>query len=592
MDDADEEPNEQASELSSPDMTAPSALRRGRAHGRRNRRATLTIITGFTLLVLAGALQVLLVLDNNRKTSAVRSGWVIHDAVAHVLGNLVDAETGQRGYLLTGDETYLEPFYKSRQELSGLLTRLRELAAPLQGVVGLVEQVDQSTMADLRLMEEVIALRRVEDWQKIRQLNLNAEGKSRMDVTRRLIGDLESAINADQVVKADALDGVANALMGAVIGALLCVIALAALLIRDTRRHLHLLERREGALRVLSATLERRVSWRTRTLLEMNQRFAAALSASGVTVFTQDRDLVYTWISQADPGTAFAHFLGRSDDDVIPPRSRRLIVDLKRDVIATGQSTRTEISLDIDGTERWYDVALGPQRAVDGAIVGVIGGAVEITERKETAARIWLLMREVTHRSKNLLSVIQAIARQTATTSGSIEDFLRRFGARLHSLAGSHDLLVQEDWRGASIRELVQTQLGHYSDLANPQIRLMGDPLRIHPDAAQHIGMALHELATNAAKYGALSVPEGEVQISWTLTAEGPDGPRCRLTWEERNGPPVQAPKRRGFGHVVIERTVARALGGTVRLVHAPEGVQWTLDFPGSYIVHNGTSST
>jgi two-component sensor histidine kinase len=189
-------------------------------------------------------------------------------------------------------------------------------------------------------------------------------------------------------------------------------------------------------------------------------------------------------------------------------------------------------------------------------------------------------MRELTHRSKNLLSVIQAIMRQTASNSTSVEDFETRFTARLQSLAGSHDLLVRDDWQGASMRELVRSQLGHYIDRADSHIELTGEPLQVGPDAAQHIGMAMHELATNAAKYGALSVPDGKVLISW-LVSPAPDGtPMCRLSWEETGGPPVERPSRRGFGRVVIERTVARALNGDVQIDYASAGLRWTLEFP------------
>jgi len=219
------------------------------------------------------------------------------------------------------------------------------------------------------------------------------------------------------------------------------------------------------------------------------------------------------------------------------------------------------------------------------AICGIIGGAVDITDRKEHEARIHLLMRELTHRSRNLLSVIQAIGRQSAASSVSTDDFLERFGARLQSLAESQDLLVRDSWKGASMRELVRSQLGHYSDLEGSQIELEGDTVTVGPDAAQHIGMALHELATNAAKYGALSSPEGKVRIHWKLVPDGNGGLRCHLAWQETDGPTVAPPKRRGFGHVVTKRTVAQALDGTVTLAFAPTGVCWSLDFPGDYLV-------
>jgi two-component sensor histidine kinase len=130
------------------------------------------------------------------------------------------------------------------------------------------------------------------------------------------------------------------------------------------------------------------------------------------------------------------------------------------------------------------------------------------------------------------------------------------------------------------MRELVRSQLGHYGDRVPSQIEISGEPLQITPDAAQHIGMALHELATNAAKYGALSTPAGKVHISWYISP-GPDGESiCHLSWEETGGPPVERPASRGFGRVVIERTVARAVHGEVRIDYAASGLRWTLEFP------------
>src|SRR5262249_30546737 len=154
---------------------------------------------------------------------------------------------------------------------------------------------------------------------------------------------------------------------------------------------------------------------------------------------------------------------------------------------------------------------------------------------------------------KNLLAVIQGMARQTAATSLTTADFLNRFAARLQSLAGSHDLLVQENWQSASMVDLVRSQLGHYFDEANERILFSGPQIRLKPEAVQNIGMALHELATNAAKYGALSAPSGRVTIEWQVE-EGADGaPRLRICWEEEGGPRVTEPQHKGFGRVVTE---------------------------------------
>src|SRR5205807_9557958 len=140
------------------------------------------------------------------------------------------------------------------------------------------------------------------------------------------------------------------------------------------------------------------------------------------------------------------------------------VVALKRTVLDMGEPADSEVSIGNGTTVRWYDYHIEPLRDAANAIVGLTCAAVDVTERKEGEAHLRLLMRELTHRSKNLLAVIQAMARQTARRAGSIESFLEQFSARLQALARSHDLLVQEGWHGAALEELVRTQLGHYLD--------------------------------------------------------------------------------------------------------------------------------
>jgi two-component sensor histidine kinase len=223
-----------------------------------------------------------------------------------------------------------------------------------------------------------------------------------------------------------------------------------------------------------------------------------------------------------------------------------------------------------------------PQRDETGAIVGVLGASVDVTDRRQRETHNRILLRELTHRTKNLLAVVQAMARQTLTTSVSARDFEARFSGRLQGLASSLDILVNENWQGASVSELVRTQLSHWRDLIGSRIRLTGEDVRFEPEAAQNIGLALHELSTNSAKYGALSVPGGSIEITWSA-ATGQDG-RFVFTWRERNGPRVEPPRHKGFGHAVIERLVPRALNGRAQLSYAPEGFSWTIDIPTSHI--------
>ncbi len=186
-------------------------------------------------------------------------------------------------------------------------------------------------------------------------------------------------------------------------------------------------------------------------------------------------------------------------------------------------------------------------------------------------------MRELLHRSKNLLSIVQAMARQTSRGAQSFEDFQDAFTGRLRAISHSHDLLVDRNWRGASLEDLVRMQLQPFLPGGTQPVSVRGPHLMLTPKAAEHIGLALHELATNSAKYGALSTPDGRVEIGWDVRANGAAGPSFWFSWRECGGPPVHPPQRTGFGRKVLEAVAASALNAKVTLEFPAEGVVWTL---------------
>jgi two-component sensor histidine kinase len=186
-------------------------------------------------------------------------------------------------------------------------------------------------------------------------------------------------------------------------------------------------------------------------------------------------------------------------------------------------------------------------------------------------------MREMNHRAKNMLSVVDAIAHQTATRSpqDGREDFIKRFSERIQSLSASQDLLFRTEWKGVEIAGLVHAQLAHFADLIGTRISPEGPTLRLKAATAQAIGLALHELATNAGKYGALSTETGRVDVRWGVG----DGD-FTLSWTESGGPPVTPPVRRGFGSIVMGVMAERSVGGTVVFDYASAGVTWRLTCP------------
>jgi PAS domain S-box-containing protein len=310
-------------------------------------------------------------------------------------------------------------------------------------------------------------------------------------------------------------------------------------------------------------------------------RYEIALRGSNVTVFTQDHDLRYTSISNAFLGRRVDQIVGLTDDDVVPVSDRPTIVKLKQQALSSGEPIDAELRLKGPAASRWYDFHFEPLRDAEGRVVGLTCAAVDITERKAGEEHLRLLMRELTHRSKNLLAVIQALARQTSRHAGSLDSFLEEFGARLQALSRSHDLLVQEEWHSAGLRDLVRSQLGHYIDRDDSQISIEGPPIHLRPEAAQSLGLALHELAVNAAKYGALSTPQGRVDVIWE-ESEPKNG--IVIRWLERGGPPVERPKKHGFGTMAIQRNLSRSLEADVDLNFAEDGVSCTITVPENHL--------
>lgn len=322
--------------------------------------------------------------------------------------------------------------------------------------------------------------------------------------------------------------------------------------------------------------LEVRVEERTKELAEAKQRFEIALRGSPIMVFSQDRDMRFLWVHNPPAGVDPAFMLGKTDAEILPPEAAEPIMAAKRRAMETGESQTIESNFELFGRRRAFYLLMEALRNDDGNAIGTTSVAVEITERKEAENQLRMLLRELTHRSKNLLAVIQAIARQTASRTKTIDDFLDRFGARLVAIGCSQDLLVADNWHGASLRTLVEQQLNMHADRLGGQIVIDGEDVMLKPEAVQNLGLALHELATNAQKYGALSSDRGRVRIHWQFC----DAAKLKLTWEEQGGPPVIAPERSGFGRAMIESVVGKALEGEVRLSFPAKGVHCVIVIP------------
>ncbi|MEW5688349.1 MAG: HWE histidine kinase domain-containing protein [Pseudomonadota bacterium] len=231
------------------------------------------------------------------------------------------------------------------------------------------------------------------------------------------------------------------------------------------------------------------------------------------------------------------------------------------------------------GGWRWIlDRAVAFERDGAGRVTKTLSAAIDIDERKRAEERRMLLINELNHRVKNTLASVQSIARQTLRSGRPADQAMELFTARLVALSAAHNVLTRENWEGAFLTEIAQEALAPFATRSDDRIRIDGPVTRLSARAAVGIAMALHELATNAVKYGALSGEAGRVELSWSVTPG--EIPHLSLVWRERGGPPVARPSRTGFGSRLLRQGLPGELDGTTELEFAPEGVTCRITAP------------
>jgi PAS domain S-box-containing protein len=272
---------------------------------------------------------------------------------------------------------------------------------------------------------------------------------------------------------------------------------------------------------------------------------------------------------------------GRNISLLMPEPEAAGHCDHIRDYLRTGVGKVVGIGREVegrrkDGTLFPADLAIAEWRmAGERYFTGIMR---DITERKRAEEHVQFVMRELSHRTKNVLAVVQAMAWQIARKSVDLADFQDGFASRIDALARAHDLLTAREWQGVSLPALVEGQLQHFG--AAEQIEVSGPDLMVKPAAVQSLGLLLHELATNAIKHGALSRPSGKIDIGWGLEAVDDAPLRLRMNWREHGGPPVAPPAHKGFGLVVIKEMTERALKAQVIIDFNPAGLVWQIVAP------------
>lgn len=295
------------------------------------------------------------------------------------------------------------------------------------------------------------------------------------------------------------------------------------------------------------------------------ESFLRALRNTDIAVLYQDRDHRYLWAENLPDSWHVGEPETLTDRDLFLEHELPRVEAAKLEVLATGEMVKIEAEFR-DGDEfRWFDLWFDADYDGAGEIAGLVTTALDITDRRRREQTLRTLLREVSHRSKNLLAIIQSIAAQTGRYSGTVNEFLTRFRGRLQSLSSSQDLVTSSNWRGADLRELISGQVARYCADPVRGIDITGENPYLTPNAALHVGLALHELAVNSVSYGALSRPSGHVAISAT-DAHRQDRPgSLLLTWSESIPERRDAGDKR-FGSVALERVVPSSLGSEAAL--------------------------
>lgn len=304
--------------------------------------------------------------------------------------------------------------------------------------------------------------------------------------------------------------------------------------------------------------------------------FTDAKEADNPIIFANDSFLELTGYSRAEVlGQSFNFLLAHGAD---------------AEALATIQSQFEESAKDNaevryrrkDGSEFWAAIFIHPVRNEDGAIVQYFASFVDLTKHKDELTRSAKLIDELNHRVKNTLATVQSIVWQALRANSDPAQLRQAIETRLFAMSRSHDLLTRQNWQSASILDILHDALAPFSVKDGEVDRIvvgLGEDVQLAPKTALALGIALNELATNAAKYGALSNGTGRLLVQWTLVSEPPPD-RLVLSWQESAGPPVTPPTRKGFGSQVLGRGLALEIGAEVGLDYQPSGLQCTIDIP------------
>ena len=307
-----------------------------------------------------------------------------------------------------------------------------------------------------------------------------------------------------------------------------------------------------------------------------------AIESSDICIFYQTTDLIYRWAKNVPDFLLDKWCVNCRDNDFLRPEIAERLETKKIQLLATGECTATEVSFEEQDNRVWYKFSIDAHRDKQGKIIGIITTGVNVSEIKQREQVLKVLLRELSHRSKNLLAIIQSIASQTARFSDSTAMFLKKFQGRIQSLSHSQDLITNSNWSGASFYELIRLQTSLYLGTESHRFTIMGDNPYLFPNAALHVGLAIHELLINSLSFGAMAQEKGTVVVNCNKQIDDNNETLVAISWNEKFDPAGILPEdpKSCFGSAVLEKIVPASFSGEALYQIDNYGVLYLIKLP------------
>lgn len=511
----------------------------------------------------------------NERALRVAQSYQVLDAAAALRDVVHEAVIAASRYVVTGENEHLEPYVAVRPKVGEHLKRLIELTRDSPSQRARAMDIERQVTERLDFTDRIIRVRRELGYEAARRLLVKEFGNEQLDVLRQIFVDLAQAEQTtlgirEGLARSSFKEAISSTVFAAVTGLILLSIT-----VWLTRRDLLLRQQSDVRLRESESRFRTVVESAIDGILVIDSRgIVQSLNPAAVKLFGYEEDEV----------------LGKNVSMLMPSPDREQHDKYLNDYLTTGQAKIIGIGRDVRGQRKdgsTFPMHLSVSEASLAGKKIFIGITTDNSEQKRSEERLSLLVGELRHRVKNLIAIVQSIMTRTLVDGKDVGEAREIISGRLLALGRAHDLLIRANWQGAPLRQIVEGQFQGFSD----RRRVSGPDVVLNASATQTFALALHELATNAAKYGALSGPEGYVEVVWSIIGAG-DDQRLRFSWLERGGRPAEEPKRKGFGLTMLNDAMMSDFEKPPIMRFTNEGFEYEVEAPLSVLVARGEALT